>query len=381
MTVKPVRVADRIAKAVLEIRSPPPTPADGPDQPEPPEAIKQPQLLASGSDDTTVKIWDPTTVECVSTLKGHTETVFSVAWSYGAANRLLASGSFDHTVKIWDPVTGQCRCTLTGHFGAVSVVAWSHHTTTWLASGSVDGSIKIWDSATSQCTSTLKCVAEIITAIAWSYHANLLASGSGSSSANYNIRVWDPANGQCILTIAQDGRPTSIVWFGHGARLMSASNSTAVIAIFDSATGACLWKRKRDPGVLSAMIWRQNTPLPRLASGSEDTTVKIWDPATSQCILTLKGHTHWVTSVAWSHGITWISAAGSEGGKKAGLREAARDKLMSAILGHDSFIILVEGFEFNSVRIWDTETKQPVANLRGHTGRVYSASWSCPEGG
>jgi len=41
--------------------------------------------------------------------------------------------------------------------------------------------------------------------------------------------------------------------------------------------------------------------LQLLASGSADSTVKIWDPATGQCVSTLKGHGNWVRSVAWSH--------------------------------------------------------------------------------
>ncbi|KAL2198040.1 NACHT domain-containing protein, partial [Corynascus similis CBS 632.67] len=50
---------------------------------------------------------------CLQTLEGHSNSVISVAWSHDSAR--LASASHDETVKIWDPTTGQCQSTLEGH--------------------------------------------------------------------------------------------------------------------------------------------------------------------------------------------------------------------------------------------------------------------------
>jgi WD40 repeat protein len=63
------------------------------------------RLLASGSDDQTVKLWDVETGQEVRTLRGHNGGVWSVAFS--PDGRLLASGSGDGTVKLWDVATGQ----------------------------------------------------------------------------------------------------------------------------------------------------------------------------------------------------------------------------------------------------------------------------------
>lgn len=63
------------------------------------------QVLASGSADTTVKIWDVTTQQCSHTLRHHSDKVQSVQWHPSQAS-LLASGSFDRTVKVID-----CRAT------------------------------------------------------------------------------------------------------------------------------------------------------------------------------------------------------------------------------------------------------------------------------
>jgi hypothetical protein len=95
--------------------------------------------IASGSDDTTIKIWDLQSGDCKSTLTGHSGRyvffsiffvslsllirvltshnyrVTSVAWSEDGK---LASGSYDKTVKIWSvgsTGTFECESTLTGH--------------------------------------------------------------------------------------------------------------------------------------------------------------------------------------------------------------------------------------------------------------------------
>jgi WD40 repeat protein len=59
--------------------------------------------IASGSEDSTVKVWDGRSGELVRTFRGHTGLVTSVAFS--PDDRRLISGSRDHTAKVWDVST------------------------------------------------------------------------------------------------------------------------------------------------------------------------------------------------------------------------------------------------------------------------------------
>jgi len=63
------------------------------------------QTIASGSFDSSVKLWDATG-QCLNTLQGHAGGVWSVAFS--PDGQMLASGSDDTSVRLWDIKTGQC---------------------------------------------------------------------------------------------------------------------------------------------------------------------------------------------------------------------------------------------------------------------------------
>ena len=103
-------------------------------------------LLASGSDDGTVKLWDMPTRESIATLEGQTYDVYSVAFSPDGA--LLASAG-SSGIELWDVEARESITTLEGHaynilFGStVRSVSFSSDGTL-LASGSADGTVRLW---------------------------------------------------------------------------------------------------------------------------------------------------------------------------------------------------------------------------------------------
>src|SRR2546421_5185391 len=79
------------------------------------------------------------------TLQGHSKEILRIAWS--PDGRVLASGSVDNTIRLWDGQTGQPRRTLEGHSERVYSLAWSPDGRA-LASGSSDKTIRLWDGQT-----------------------------------------------------------------------------------------------------------------------------------------------------------------------------------------------------------------------------------------
>jgi WD40 repeat protein len=109
-------------------------------------------LLASGSYDTTVKIWDASSGECLRTLEHNNDEVYSVAFSHDSTS--LASGSYDSVIKIWNIRNGECLQTLQGHRAYVNSLAFSRDSTL-LASASDDSTVKIWNVGNGECLQTL----------------------------------------------------------------------------------------------------------------------------------------------------------------------------------------------------------------------------------
>jgi WD40 repeat protein len=70
-----------------------------------------------------VRIWDPTTGQELKPLHGHTNRIWTVAWSPG--DQILASASEDRTIKLWDVSTGRSLRTLKGHGDRIFSVSWS----------------------------------------------------------------------------------------------------------------------------------------------------------------------------------------------------------------------------------------------------------------
>eukprot|EP00117_Sycon_ciliatum_P006521 scpid83321/ scgid10024/ F-box-like/WD repeat-containing protein TBL1X; Transducin beta-like protein 1X len=113
-------------------------------------------ILASCSDDTTAKLWTAQEDTFIHSLESHTREIFAIKWSktgpftqFPNAPAHLATASFDSTVRLWDAETGVSKSCLSGHSEAVYSVAFSPDAQL-LASGSFDNCVHIWSTKDAQ---------------------------------------------------------------------------------------------------------------------------------------------------------------------------------------------------------------------------------------
>ncbi|KAI0392355.1 kinase-like domain-containing protein [Xylariaceae sp. FL0594] len=259
-------------------------------------------LLASGSHDKTVRIWDTATSQCLVTLKGHTKPVTQVDWSYDAG--LLASGSLDNNIKLWEPATATLIATLKGHRSVINAIKWSHNAA-WLASGSKDGTIKIWNPTKRQCVLTVpEHTAEYASSITWSHDAALLAWISRD-----DFKTWNPATGQQVSIVQKRAR--EITWTRNPAFLALYVDET--VEIWNPATGQRVSKVLNDPtapedpvGTINAVAWSRNAAW--LASARHRGYIEFWNLATAQCMLRLNNpSSDYVQELSWSPDGTWLA--------------------------------------------------------------------------
>ncbi|MEH2276031.1 MAG: hypothetical protein V7K40_14895 [Nostoc sp.] len=152
------------------------------------------KMLASGSDDKTIKLWDVKTGAQICTLQAHSGLVRSVAFS--PDGKILASGSSDNTIKLWDITTGAQIHTIQAHSDSLRSVAFSPDGKT-LASGSSDNTIKLWDVKTGAQIRTLQAHSQWVWSVAFSPDGKTLASGSYDNT----IKLWDVKTGGQIRTL------------------------------------------------------------------------------------------------------------------------------------------------------------------------------------
>jgi eukaryotic-like serine/threonine-protein kinase len=350
--------------------------------------------IVSGSDDRTVKVWDAATGREILTLKGHSQPVASTACSPNGKWIVSGSGNFPHLanpgeLKVWDATSGQQTLTLKGHTNAITSVAWSPDGKR-IVSGSYDNTVRVWDAANGQETLTLKGhLGRWVTSVAFSPDSKRVVSGSWDKT----LKVWDAARGQEALTIKGQSLSVTSVAFSPDSKRVVSGSWDKTLKVWDAARGQeTLTIEGRSHGV--AFDPGGN----RIASGSDGKTVKVWDAASGRTILTLKGHSQPVISVAYSpDGKRIVSGSGEMDARGQKLLpgevkvwNAATGEETMNLKGHTSDVRTVayspDGKRIvsggaassdSSVKVWDADTGQECLSLKGHW--VSSVAWS-PDG-
>lgn len=327
---------------------------------------------------------------CVDILQGHQGRVWSIAFS--PDSQMIVSGSEDCTLKIWDVATAACLKTWTGHDRWIKTVACSADGA-WIASGDFNGVIKVWQAATGICCHTWQAHQSTVTAVAFcpvdaaaGRSANLLAS----SSYDQTVRFWDIDRGIGLKTWQAHSNRIWCIAFSPDGQFLASGGEDHATRLWDVQTGyACKTWKGHTNGILALALLDQTI----LATGHEDQTVKLWQPQTGEVRQILRGHTNRVWSVAFApagenQAASEMLASGSAD-RTLKLWDLQTGQCLRTLQGHQGWVWsvafsaagdrLASASYDQTIRLWEPRSGECLQTLSGHTAPVVSVAFS-PDG-
>jgi WD40 repeat protein len=271
----------------------------------------------------------------ITTLAGHTSSVYAVAYSPDGSR--IVTGSVDKTAIIWN-ASGAKITTLSGHSDYVTSVAYSPDGSR-IVTGSWDGTAIIWNASTGAKITTLSGHSNWVTSVAYSPDGSHIVTGSWDGTAI----IWNASSGAKITTLSgHSSSVTSVAYSPDGSRIVTGSEDETAI-IWNASSGADTPPLIKHTFLVNAVAYSPDGS--RIVTGSEDNTAITWNASSGAKITTLSGHRYAVLSVAYS----------PDGSR------------------------IVTGSLDETAIIWNASSGAKITTLSGHSSYVYSVAYS-PDG-
>lgn len=327
-----------------------------------------------------IKLYDFPHYRHQFTLPGHKVLIWTIAFSDDGC--LLASGSVDHTIKVWNLKSGSCVQTLSGHTGAVMSVAFQPQKGVEpdyiLASTSQDGSVKLWNISTQECLYTLENTEQSVRSVAFNSSGDQLAIGylDGQVSllnVQSHHQQWLPSE-----TNSQE----SPLGFSPDDRTLAVGYSDGRIHLWNVHQGKVMHILQGHTTQIFSVVYSTDGHM--LASSSGDNTVRIWDLKTGQCLKCLQGHTSRVSVVAFHPDNLCLASGGEDSTVR--VWDVQTGQLLKRLNGYSDYVwsvahsptqaVVASGSNDRGLRLWDTQSGQYLRDLEGHSGRVRAVAYS-----
>lgn len=261
------------------------------------------KMLASGSSDKTVKLWEAHSGKLLRTLEGHQGNVFRVAFS--PDGEMLASS--DRNINLWDPTRGELLRTLQGYVGSVGPFAFAPDGD-MLAYESGDTTVTLCDVSSGERLHVLQGQTNV-RSLAFVPHERTLASVGYDG----NVVLRDPTSGEMLRKISGARHGTISIAFSPDGSILASENIEGTVTLWDVTSGKLARTLEGHSGSIGTVAFSHDGLL--LASKSKDDTIRLrncetWE--TVAVIPTPKSESRdWTSALAFHPTLPQLATASS----------------------------------------------------------------------
>lgn len=326
------------------------------------------RIVATASDDKSVRIWDATSNQEPTLLTRH-DLVSAIAFS--PDGRLVAIASFDGTARVWDTTSRQERAF--NHDAVVRAVGFSPDGLA-LATGSDDRAARIWNVTTGEVL-VLRGHLDTVRAVAFSSDGKMLATASDDRT----VRTWDVATGHERSLLAHEDSVRAVAYSADGRKLATASEDRTA-RIWDEASGKVI-HLLRHQGVIRAVALSVDGAT--LVTVTLDNTTRVWSVATGHLYVALGQPGPIRAAALSSDGRTLITAWFDKTVRISDVM-TGRERLLPHLGSVSTAAFSPDGRTLTTisndrtVQIWDVETGRARTSIKYET--LVSATALSPDG-
>jgi len=246
-------------------------------------------LVASGSHDRTIKIWDAETLSSspIATLETSSRVLSVVSYEMDGTPFMASAGDYNFDIEIWNLNKNVVEYSLVGHFNGVSTLhCFTKNEKLFLISSSGDKSIKMWDLSTRTCFLTFQGHTHyVMSLIVFELGTK---SYLGSGSLDHTIKIWDIGDQNHITNLTGHTHYVNVVRTftrmdnGHTYLISGSADNTIKIWNVTNVDHCKLTTTldTHSDSIYSLKIFETISNQGKqtlLLSGSRDGTIKIWD--------------------------------------------------------------------------------------------------------
>ncbi|MBN2471689.1 MAG: WD40 repeat domain-containing protein, partial [Anaerolineae bacterium] len=349
--------------------------------------------IATGGEDDIIHITDAATGDIIQTLAVHSDTITGLA--YSPDGQVLVSASADRMIGLWDASTYEEITTIEDFDNGLRGIAFSRDGAV-IVSWSNQGFVRLWDAATYRMLTTVRAEAiaaalspdghtlatstndhtislwslsddfrdvSLVQQFAVSGHSTgvnavsfqpdgsglISCAGTRFSSADATLRLWDTVTGEQQAILAEFSRGATGCAYSPAGDIVAVVLADS-ISLRDAVSGMELMVLEGHENAITEIAFSPDGA--RLASASDDTTVRLWDVTSGEQVAVFEDHTQEVKALAVSADGTLLASGGGKYADDEG--------------------------DF-TIRLWDVKTGSLVNSLEGHVSQILSLAFG-PDG-